>query len=65
MPPMSKIEDIRKAQGLAQEDVARAAGLRLRTYQRVEALGRGNSETVRAIAKALGVPMDDLFEEAS
>jgi transcriptional regulator with XRE-family HTH domain len=62
---MSKIAEIRTERGMTQEQVARAAGLALNTVKNNERTGRGHSDNLRAIARVLGVPLDDLFEEAS
>jgi transcriptional regulator with XRE-family HTH domain len=62
---MSKIAEVRIAHGMTQEQVARQAGLALNTVKNIERTGRGHSDNVRAIARVLGVPLDDLFDEAT
>jgi DNA-binding XRE family transcriptional regulator len=64
-PSMSKIAEVRIAHGMTQEQVARQAGLALNTVKNIERTGRGHSDNVRAIARVLGVPLDDLFDEAT
>ena len=58
-----KIRLLRKSKGLSQEMLAENAGINLRTLQRIE---KGNTiprgETLRLIAKALEVPVEDLLE---
>ena len=66
-----RIREARLARGLRQEDVAEAAGLQLRTYQRFEARkpeqGSFNPTllSIRAIAQALGVELEVLAGEPS
>lgn len=60
-----RIKELRTERDWSQERLARAAGLSYRTVARMEN-GRGSStSTILAVAQALGVPLDDLFEEAS
>jgi transcriptional regulator with XRE-family HTH domain len=67
----NRIREARLAQGLRQEDVAEAAGLQLRTYQRFEALmaERGSFNptlvSIRAIARSLNVDLETLGAEPS
>ena len=60
---MNNIEKLRKVRGLTMEALAYRAGVSVKTIQRLERTGRGNSETLRAVARVLGVGLDDLFEE--
>jgi len=58
-----KIRSLRKSKGLSQEMLAESAGINLRTLQRIEtgnAIPRG--ETLRLIAKALEIPVEDLSD---
>lgn len=54
------IKSLREAKAWSQAHLAEAAGLSLRTVQRVEAEGTASPETRLAIAGALGVPVDAL-----
>lgn len=47
---------------MSQERLAYTSGVAVKTIQRLEQTGRANSETLRAVAAALGVGLDDLFE---
>ena len=47
---------------MSQERLAYASGVAVKTIQRLEQTGRANAETLRAVAAALGVGLDDLFE---
>ncbi|MEL6172482.1 MAG: helix-turn-helix transcriptional regulator [Pseudomonadota bacterium] len=64
--PMNAISQIRKRKGLSQYDLAELAGTTQPTIARIE---RGSdSVTLRmltSIAKALGVPVRDLFDDRS
>jgi DNA-binding XRE family transcriptional regulator len=64
--PTNQLRYLRHARGLTQAGLAAAAGLGLRTVIRVE---HGEVEptlrTARAIARALGVSLDDVFTEAA
>ena len=55
-----KIRALREAKAWSQAHLAEAAGLSLRTVQRVEAEGSASAETRMAIAGALAVSVDDL-----
>src|ERR1051325_7503992 len=62
-----RIRDLRSAQGLSQEEVARRTNIGLKTYSRLEQ-GRTkdpHSSTLLEIARALGVPVEDLVREPS
>lgn len=58
-----KIGALRKSKGLSQEQLADESSINLRTLQRIESGStepRGN--TLRAIAKALNTPLEDLLD---
>jgi transcriptional regulator with XRE-family HTH domain len=55
-----RIKALRDAKAWSQAHLAEAAGLSLRTVQRVEAEGTASSETRLALAGALGVPVESL-----
>jgi transcriptional regulator with XRE-family HTH domain len=59
--PASHLALLRKSRGLTQEELAEVCGLSLRAVQRIEA-GETSPRpyTIRVIAQALGVPVDDL-----
>jgi DNA-binding XRE family transcriptional regulator len=52
---------LREEKSWSQEHLASAAGLSVRTVQRVESDGIGSAETRLALAGALGVPVASLF----
>lgn len=54
------IRKLREARAWSQEHLADAAGLSLRTIQRVEAEGKASAETRLALAAALDVPVAEL-----
>ena len=58
-----KIKKIRKKKGLTQENAAHKVGLPVSTWARVERGETGNPKilTLRKIAKALGVGVEDLI----
>lgn len=62
-----KIQEIRKAHGLSQRQLAEAAGVNVRVLQHYEQgfkdINKAAAETVKALADALGVRMEDLLEE--
>lgn len=60
-----KIKTLRDAKAWSQAHLAEAAGLSLRTVQRVEAEGTASAETRLAIAAALGVSVEDLSAPAA
>ena len=60
-----KVKELAEQRGLTQEELARLAGIRTSAVigvwrNRVQA---PRFDTLRAIAKALGVGIDDLYEE--
>ncbi|NSL55714.1 helix-turn-helix domain-containing protein [Uliginosibacterium aquaticum] len=55
-----QIRKLREARAWSQEHLAAAAGLSLRTIQRVEAEGRASAETRLALAAAFGVEVSAL-----
>ena len=62
-----KIQEIRKARGLSQRELAEASGVNVRVLQHYEQgfkdINKAAAETVKALADALGVRMEDLIEE--
>jgi len=62
-----KIQEIRKASGLSQRQLAEASGVNVRVLQHYEQgfkdINKAAAETVKALADALGVRMEDLLEE--
>lgn len=58
-----KIKALRDAKAWSQAHLAEAAGLSLRTVQRVEAEGTASAETRLALAASLGVPVESLNAE--
>ena len=62
-----KIQEIRKARGLSQRQLAEASGVNVRVLQHYEqgfkGINKAAAETVKALADALGVRMEDLLEE--
>jgi transcriptional regulator with XRE-family HTH domain len=61
--PSNRVREVRLQRFLTQEKVARLANVSLRSVTRFE---QGESVTLRtaqAIARALGVTVDELFEE--
>lgn len=62
-----KIQEIRKARGLSQRELAEASGVNVRVLQHYEQgfkdINKAAAETVKALADALGVKMEDLLEE--
>lgn len=62
-----RITALRRERGWTQEHLAETSGIAVRTVQRLEAGKEASLETLGAIARALDVPVRDLFaaEEAS
>lgn len=62
-----KIQEIRKARGLSQRQLAEASGVNVRVLQHYEQgfkdINKAAAETVKALADALDVRMEDLLEE--
>lgn len=62
-----KIQEIRKARGLSQRQLAEASGVNVRVLQHYEQgfkdINKAAAETVKALADTLGVRMEDLLEE--
>lgn len=66
MPSVLRIRELRERRKLTQEQLAYRAGVSLRTISRAEKNhGRPSAKNLRLIAKALGVKVDALFEEAA
>lgn len=63
---MSKLKELREVRGFTQEALARAADLSLKQIQNIE---RGGAQpritTARRLAAALGVSLDELWQEAT
>lgn len=53
---------LRNLQGWSQEDLAAAAGISVRTVQRIETEGKGGMESAKAIAAAFDVRIDKVYE---
>jgi transcriptional regulator with XRE-family HTH domain len=60
---MLRIKELREAHDprLSQEKLAQRAGIALKTVRRAELLGRASTETILALAEALGLEPGDLF----
>ena len=54
------VKKLRESKSWTQEHLASAAGVSLRTIQRVEADGTASAESTLAIAAALGVPVENI-----
>lgn len=67
MPPASfgrRLQELRKAKGMTQEALARAAGVSVNTISALERRGiEPNWSTAKAIAAALGSTLDELAAE--
>ncbi|WP_377322959.1 helix-turn-helix transcriptional regulator [Pimelobacter simplex] len=57
----ARIKDLRTARGWSQERLADESGVAVRTIQRLEAGNDASLETLSMVAKALEVPVRDLF----
>lgn len=60
-----RIKQLREAKGWSQERLAREAKLSARTVGRIEREGKAHTDTLNAIAEALGVGPGQLFEEVA
>lgn len=60
---MLRLKELRDAQDLSQEDLAKLAGVSWKTVQRTERQGTASMKTLRAFAVALGCKVDDLFPD--
>lgn len=58
-----RIALLRRERGLTQERLAETSGIAVRTVQRVESGNDASLETLSAIARALDVPVRELFAE--
>ncbi|WIB77381.1 helix-turn-helix transcriptional regulator [Curtobacterium sp. MCPF17_002] len=58
-----RITELRRLRGWTQERLAEESGVAARTVQRIEGGNDGSLESLSAIARALGVPVRDLFAE--
>ena len=57
-----RVRELRLAQSLTQEQLARASGVTLKTIERIENLKHAPQRlNAERIAAALGVPVDDLY----
>lgn len=56
------IAPLRKSKGWTQEMLAEKSGLSIRTIQRMESGVDTSLDTLRLVAEALGVPVNELFE---
>lgn len=54
------LTDLRKRNAWSQDELATAAGLNLRTVQRIESVGTASLQSTKAIASALEVDLRDL-----
>lgn len=60
---IARLAEVRQAKGMTQEQLAAATGVHRVTIARIET-GEASpkAETLKRLADALGVPMDDLME---
>ncbi|MGF7437004.1 helix-turn-helix domain-containing protein [Lentilactobacillus senioris] len=61
MKNKSSILNLRKAKGWTQEQLADQSGLSIRTIQRLESGSDASLDTLRLVAEALNVSVEDLF----
>lgn len=63
---MTNLKECRKSRGVSQSELAKQAGVNLRTLQDYEQgrkpLGQAAAVTVHKIAKALGVTVEELIQ---
>jgi transcriptional regulator with XRE-family HTH domain len=57
----TRVADLRRGRGWTQDRLAEASGVTVRTVQRLEAGNDASLETLSLVAKALEVPVRDLF----
>jgi len=57
----TRVPELRRERGWTQERLAEASGVTVRTVQRLEAGNDAGLETLSLVARALGVPVRDLF----
>lgn len=60
---MSKLLVIRQKLNLTQEELSEKSGISVRTIQRIEAGTSPKGYTLKALAKGLGIPEDELLEK--
>lgn len=62
-----KIKDVRISKGMSQVELAKASGVSRVTIIGLESgnITNTQTDTIRKIAKALGVPIDTIFFDAS
>ncbi|GAB4194791.1 MAG: hypothetical protein Tsb002_26680 [Wenzhouxiangellaceae bacterium] len=58
-------KDLREQRAWSQQHLADAAGISLRTVQRIEKAGQASPESTKALASTLGVRADELLEVAA
>lgn len=58
----TRISMLRKSKGFTQEKLAEKSNLSIRTIQRLESGEDSSLETLRLVANALEVPVNELFE---
>jgi transcriptional regulator with XRE-family HTH domain len=54
------VAELRKKCAWSQDELATAAGLNLRTVQRIESVGTASLQSAKALAAALEIELDDL-----
>lgn len=57
------VRELRKAQAWSQDELAIAAGLNLRTIQRIESDGSASLQSKKALASAFGINVRDLDQQ--
>ncbi len=64
---MLRLKELRKSHEppLSQENLAQRANVSVKTVVRAEKVGSASTATLLSVARALGVSISDLFEEAS